>query len=277
MEKFWRACVDRIRHAFAVPSAANALHLSQALQNEVSAKVRAIVECLTQNAIRWLHPSVASRKGVQVIVGFPPEEDTFEKRNARYAYYLGVIHHQFLADWLEVVKTRKQRLNISDVHFDPSDVDVVISGDGLVVVPAGAVFYSYRDGDLPAINLGRLGQMIGTRFVQRFRLPSEPPKPECLAPADSKAGDAFEALLAHHCTQTVLSGSADPSTSAALLLPMHQNMTPARQLFVAACFETCYKWTAGVAANCDAGALRKLQSFADAFGCQKKEPACKLP
>ncbi|XP_070393554.1 uncharacterized protein [Dermacentor albipictus] len=270
-------CVIRIGNTFGVPFAANALHVSQAVRNEVSAKVRAIVECLTQNANRWLRAPIASRKGVQVIVGFPPEEDTFKKRNARYASYLGVIHHQFLADWLQVVKTRKQRLNISHVHFDPSDVDVVISGDGLVIVPAGAVFYFYRDGDLPAINLGGFGQMVGRAFVQRFRLHSVQPKPECLAPADSKAQKVFETLLAHHCTQKVFRNSVDSNTSAPSLLPMHQNMTPARQLFIAACIKNCYEPTAGVEANCESGALGKLQSFADAFGCQRKEPACELP
>lgn len=80
----------------------------------------------------------------------------------------GATHNEFLPDYLEVMKTRKQRLNISHVHFNPSNIDVVVSGDGLVIVLAGAFFAYYRDSDLTAINLGHLGQMIGTRFIQRY-------------------------------------------------------------------------------------------------------------
>lgn len=162
---FYLGSLDRIRHAFGVPFAAIAPLPTQAAQNYVGAAAQAIVECLAKNAHRWLFPSVASRKSANVVVGFPPGEDTLDKLNAHYAPYLGAIHNEFLPDDFEVMKTRKQRLNISHVHFDPSNIDVVASGDGLVIVPAGAVFAYYRDGDFTAINLGRLGQMIGTRFI----------------------------------------------------------------------------------------------------------------
>ncbi|XP_072144463.1 uncharacterized protein [Dermacentor andersoni] len=164
---FFLGCLDRIRHALGVPFAAIALPTSQTAQNYVETAAQAIVECLAKDAHRWLLPPVASRKRAEVVVGFPPGEDTLRKLDERYAAYLDFIHDQFLQDYLEVMKIRKQRLNISHVHFDPSDVDVVVSGDGLVVVPAAAVFAFYRDGDLTAINLGSLGQMIGTRFIQR--------------------------------------------------------------------------------------------------------------
>ncbi|KAH7948753.1 hypothetical protein HPB49_001892 [Dermacentor silvarum] len=131
------------------------------------------------------------------------------------------------------MKTRKERLNISDVHFDPSVVDIVMSEDKLVIVPAGAALALYQDGDLTALNVGSLGQIVGTRFLQRFRQHTAKPKPECLAPADSKAEDVFGTLLAHQCTQKVFRGSVHPNSST--VLPMHLRLTPAKQLFIAAC------------------------------------------
>ncbi|XP_070393985.1 uncharacterized protein [Dermacentor albipictus] len=274
---FFLGCLDRIRHALGVPFAAIALPTSQTARYYVETAAQAIVECLAKDAHRWLLPPVATRKRAEVVVGFPPGEDTLRKLDERYAAYLDFIHDQFLQDYLEVMKIRKQRLNISHVHFDPSDVDVVVSGDGLVVVPAAAVLAFYRDGDLTAINLGSLGQMIGTRFIQRFRLPSSQLKPECLAPVDSKTDNVFETLLTHQCTRKVLSGSDIPNTSTALFLPMHHHMTPARQLFVAACFKRCRTRNNVLEANCEADTLRRLRIFNDAFACQMEEPACEIP
>ncbi|XP_070393580.1 uncharacterized protein [Dermacentor albipictus] len=239
-DEFVNGCIKRIRQPFGAPFAAIALLPTQTLRNDVRRIVRAIVECLARNTHRWF-PSAASIEGTNVVIGFPPEEDTLEKLNVRYAPYLDKARGEFLPDWLQAMKIRRQRLNISHVHFDPTELDIVVSRDGLVVVPAGAVFALYRDGDLPAINMGSLGQWIGRSFLQRFQRPSVKPKPQCRAPVDSKAENVFESLLAYQCTRKIFSGSVVPNTRTAL--PMHQNLTPARQLFVAACFKSSHDRT----------------------------------
>ncbi|XP_070393577.1 uncharacterized protein [Dermacentor albipictus] len=162
---FKENCVKRTKQPLGVPLAAAALLLTQTQQNDVRTAVNAVVECMAKNAHRWF-PSAASVKGANVVIGFPPEEDTLEKLNVRYAPYLRETHGEFLPEWLQAMKIRKQRINISHVHFDPTDIDIVVSRD-VVIVPAGAVFTFYRDGDLPAINTGRFGHWIGTSFLKR--------------------------------------------------------------------------------------------------------------
>ncbi|XP_077485164.1 uncharacterized protein LOC144095258 [Amblyomma americanum] len=275
---FYERCITRVKQAMAAPFAATALLLSKETRNGVEQLTRAVISCLAVNASRWVRPPRESTKGADVVVGFPPNLDSLDKLNSHYATYLEdvTVNPRFLWIWRKAMKERERQLRPSDVHFDPSDVDIMVSRDGQVIVPAGAVHAFYRDNAVPAVTEGILGHIIARRLVQRLMRRGVPPKPECLAPSGSKAVHVYENLLAHHCAQHVVAPKLDMNTSAAPWLPMHMRLTAPMQFFTMACLKDCRNRRHDVEGSCETGALRKLRSFNDAFGCLPVTPMCEL-
>ncbi|XP_070393575.1 uncharacterized protein [Dermacentor albipictus] len=267
-------CVTRVKHIMAVPLAATAFRHSVDTTNFMTKLTDVLVHCFATNASRWLR-----RPGpVTVVAGFPPSEDTLQKLNKQYdAYPKHVIgRNDFLTDWVQAAKTRKQLINTSAVHFDPSVVDVIVSRDGLVIVPEATSYVLYSSDSPPSFMFGNIGHMIARRFVQRMLLPTARPDAQCVPPDASKAADVFENLLAYQCARHVFTDELQRNASAALWLPMHLRLTPQRQFFAFGCLKDCRKRGLGIEGSCATAALRRLPTFTDAYGCRLERPACNL-
>ncbi|KAK8761479.1 hypothetical protein V5799_027257 [Amblyomma americanum] len=81
-------CINRVKHIMAVPLAALILMPPEGhhgAKDNVKALVSDVRSCLARNASRWLR--TASVEASDVVVGFPPEEDSVDKLNARYSHY----------------------------------------------------------------------------------------------------------------------------------------------------------------------------------------------
>ncbi|XP_075548969.1 uncharacterized protein LOC142582804 isoform X2 [Dermacentor variabilis] len=270
----WLVCVTRVKHIMAVPLAAAAFGHSVDTTNFMTKLTDALVHCFATNASRWLRrPGLAT-----VVVGFPPSEDTIEKLDKQYdAYPKHVIgKNDFLTDWVQAAKTRKQQINTSAVHFDPSVVDVIVSRDGLVIVPEATSYLLYSSESPPSFVFGNIGHMIARRFVQRMFLHTARPDAQCIPSDASKAADVFENLLAYQCARHVFADELQRNASAALWLPMHLRLTPQRQFFTFGCLKDCRKRGLGIEGSCATAALRRLPTFTDAYGCQLERPACNL-
>lgn len=173
---------------------------------------------------------------------------------------------------------RRKHLQPSDLNFDPSDTDVLVFQNGTVIIPAGALTTPlYGLDNVPAVNMGGLGHMIAKHLIQRLRLDTTQPEPQCREQGTSEAADVFENLLALECARHVMNATVARNESQAQWLPMLLNLTPAKQFFTVGCFKDCRRRRTGIHGSCDPGSLLRLPSFANAFGCQPAKPACQLP
>ncbi|KAH7933720.1 hypothetical protein HPB49_015995 [Dermacentor silvarum] len=163
-----RKCTLRVRHAMSVPFDAVALYdvITRKIQNDVTAMAKDIFECLATNASRWLRRPLPSPP--TVIVGFPPGRDTVAGTDAYYEAFPLTVPPDFFKQWVAAEDARKDKLLPMDVHFDPAGTDVIVSKQGIVLVPAG-IFKTdlYEVGGVNALNMGGLGHVIAKAIVRR--------------------------------------------------------------------------------------------------------------
>ncbi|KAH7954150.1 hypothetical protein HPB49_016050 [Dermacentor silvarum] len=160
-------CIKRVYLVLGPPAAAVEFFrlVTPEVQDRVSRLIRSVAECLATKASRWVREF-----DVQPVVGFSPSANTVQTLDSRYASIPAGNGSSFLADWIRAAEVRSRKVSPEDAHVDELQVDVSVSPEGHVVVPALFVTSRLFSTDGPsAVDYGGLGHIVTRSMIRRCR------------------------------------------------------------------------------------------------------------